>query len=204
MREVRLGFAKMLPAKLVIVCRAIIAGLLNHPSFTNLPISLDVFEAKVNVLAAALVAAMDGGRTALAARDAAVADLIPDLRLILVYCETVAKGDREMLTSANIPLVSKSSGASGDPFIRKIWRGAHPGEIATFVRAGENADSYLFRHGIDGTDPNTWSETKIANVKSAIVIGGLTSGKRYGFQVCCLRRDGSCSAWSNSRTLMCN
>ena len=162
----------------------------------------DAFEAKVNALAAALAEAMDGGKTALAARDAAVADLIPDLRLIVVYCETVAKGDRELLTSANIPLVSKSSGASGDPFIRKIWH-ARSGQIAMFVKAGENADSYVIRNGIEGTDPNTWSETKIANVKSAIVIGGLISGKRYGFQVCSLRRDGSCSAWSGSRTLMC-
>ena len=199
----RLGFSKVPPAELLALCRAIIKGLRNHPSFPNLPVSLDDFEARVNVLSAALVAARDGGKTALAARDAAVADLLPDLRLILVYCETVAKGDREMLTSANIPLVSKSSTASGDPFIRKIWRGAHPGEIAMFVKAGENADSYVMRHGVDGTDPNTWTETKIANVKSAIVIGGLTSGKRYGFQVCSLRRDGSCSAWSDSRTLMC-
>jgi hypothetical protein len=176
MGEVRLGFSKMPPAELLLRCRAMIAGLLNHPSFTNLPISLNAFEAKVNVLADALVDALDGGKIALAARDAALADLLPDLRLILVYCETVAKGDREMLTSAKIPLVSKSSVAAGDPFIRKIWRGAHPGEIAMFVKAGENADSYIIRHGIDGTDPNTWSETRIANVKSAIVIGGLISG----------------------------
>jgi len=203
MAKVRLGFSKMPPAELVILCRAIIARLLNNPSFPNLPISLDDFEAKVNVLAAALVAAEDGGMTALAARDAALADLIPDLRLIVVYCDNAAKGDAEMLTSANIPIVAKSSRPSGDPFIRKIWRGDHPGEIAMFVKAGENADSYVIRHGVDGTDPNAWGEIKIAKVKSRIVIGGLTPGKRYGFQVCSLRHDGSCSAWSDSRTLMC-
>jgi hypothetical protein len=204
MAKVRLGYTKEPPAALVAICRGIIAGLRKSQHFfPNLPVSLDDFEAKVNVLDAALVSALDGAKTAIAARDAAVADLLPDLRLIIVYCDHVAKGDEEMLASANIPTGSGSSKPSGDPYIRKIWRGDHSGEIAMFVKAGEDADSYAIRYGVDGTDPNTWPETRIANVKSAIVIGDLVPGKRYGFQVCCLRRDGSSSPWSDSRTLMC-
>jgi hypothetical protein len=154
-------------------------------------------------LEAASVTALDGAKTAIAARDKAFADLLPDLRLILVYCDTVAKGDDAMLAAANIPTVSGSSKPSGDPFIRKLWLGNLSGEIAMYVKAGEDADSYIVRHGLDGTDPNTWPETRVANVKSAIVIGGLVPGKRYGFQVCCLRRDGSSSPWSDPRTHIC-
>src|SRR5215472_15527193 len=98
MAKVRLGYSKMPPSELVALCRAIIAGLLKSLLFfPNVPVSLEDFEAKVNVLEAASVTALDGAKTAIAARDKAFADLLPDLRLILVYCDNVAKGDDAML-----------------------------------------------------------------------------------------------------------
>jgi len=172
---------------------------------TNSPVDPKVLKTDADNLGAAIVAAQDGGRKAMAQKNKLRAVVIKDLRLIGRYVEETANGDRAIFLSSGLtPTSGTRTPAVGlSPRFRTLDHGALSGQAVMRLKADPEALSYLIRHApVTNGTPGNWTEQIVTGVKTPVTLNGLTPGTLYAFQARAMNKAGY-SDWSDSVTLMC-
>ena len=200
-----MGFNAMSPANLVILANAILKAMTGNANFPTPAVDLTAFATVVSAYAAAVAAALDGGKNAKSARDKQKKIVVKDLRQLAMYVESNCNDDMAIFTTSGFTAKAKPSASApvAVPTIKSLDRGDHPGEIVASLKKSAGARSYNLRYApLTGTTPGPWTTLNIANIKKAISIANLTSGTAYAFQAQALGMLGL-SAWTDSSTIMC-
>jgi hypothetical protein len=201
------GFSKLDPNTLVNTAHHIAKGVGGHPVyFPNPPIDPAALDASANTLSEAVLAAMDGGKTAKAVVKKQRKLIIQDLNLLAVFVQNVSNDDPVIFAASGF--TAKPTGKSAPqpvavPSFRSLDYGANSGQIVVTVKAVSGGKSYFIRYAVmNGTTPGPWTTIPAASIQKAITISGLTPQTVYGFQVQALGVLGY-SDWSTTETIGC-
>jgi hypothetical protein len=203
-----LGLDKMPDGKVTPLLDSSLKGLTaNAAVYANPPVPLAQYQTAISAYEAAVAAAVDGGKTAIAqknkSRDAAVkiytqlahyveANCNDDMPTFLLSGFTVKPATK----SAPLPLAV--------PGLTSLLEGANSGQLKVKIASVLAALSYDLRFGAvppGATAPATWTDQVVTSTK-AFTISGLTPGTVYAFQVRALGRLGY-TDWCDSVTRMC-
>jgi len=201
------GFGKLDPNALANMAHHVAKGISGNPTyFPNPPINPAALDASANTLTEAVIAAMDGGKTAKAVVKKQRKLIIQDLNLLAVFVQNVTNDDPVIFSASGF--TAKPTGKSAPqpvavPLFRSIDYGANSGQIALYVKKVAGAKSYFIRYAVmNGTTPGPWTTVPVATIQKAITIPGLTPTTIYGFQVQALGVLGT-SDWSATETIVC-
>jgi hypothetical protein len=201
------GFGKLDPNTLANTAHHIAKGVGGNPLyFPNSPIDPAALDASGNTLAEAVLAAMDGSKTAKAVVAKQRKLIVQDLNLLAVYVQNVSNDDPVIFAASGF--TAKPTGKSAPqpvavPSFRSLDFGANSGQIVVTVKAVDGGKSYFIRYAVmNGTTPGPWTTIPAASIQKAITISGLTPQTLYGFQVQALGVLGY-SDWSTNETIGC-
>jgi hypothetical protein len=175
--------------------------------FPNPPIDPAALDASGNTLSEAVLAAMDGGKTAKAVVKKQRKLIIQDLNLLAVYVENVSNDDPVIFEVSGLTL--RPTGRSAPqpvavPAFRSLDFGMNSGQIVVAIKSVTGAKSYFIRYAVmNGTTPGPWTTVPAASIKKPTTISGLTPMLMYGFQVQALGVLGY-SDWGTTETIVCN
>ena len=178
----------------------------NPVYFPNPPIDPNALDASGNTLTEAVIAAMDGGKTAKAVVKKQRKLIIQDLNLLAVFVQNVSNDDPVILAKSGF--TPKPTGKSAPqpvavPVFRSIDFGANSGQIVLIVKAVAGARSYFIRYAVmNDTTPGPWTTITAVTIQKPITLSGLTPKTTYGFQVQALGVLGY-SDWSTTETIIC-
>jgi hypothetical protein len=202
-----LGFSGVSDSNLVSRLHAVHDGIVNNPAYPNPPIDIAAFRSAIDAYAAAIAAALDGGRTALTERDKRRAEMIIMLRQLGHYVEVACKGDMStFVTSGFVPASTTRPPAqrTGQPVIASVRQGSNSGQLVVTIKAVPKARHYELRSGAvpaAGGAVN-WTTMLLTATKPATVFNNLTPGGTYTFQVRAYGKLGY-SDWSDTAGRMC-
>jgi hypothetical protein len=201
------GFSKLAPNDLASTAHHIAKGVGGNPVyFPNPPIDPAALDASANTLSEAVIAAMDGGKTAKAVVKKQRKLIIQDLNLLAVFVQNVTNDDPVIFSASGF--TAKPTGKSAPqpvavPSFRSLDYGANSGQIAVYVKKVAGAKSYFIRYAVmNGTTTGPWTTIPAASIQKAITISGLTPQTLYGFQVQALGVLGY-SDWITTETIGC-
>jgi hypothetical protein len=202
------GFFKLDPNALANMAHHIAKGVGGNPvHFPNPPIDPAALDASANTLSEAVLAAMDGGKTAKAVVHKQRKLIIQDLNLLAVFVQNVSNDDPVIFAASGF--TPKQTGKSAPqpvavPSFRTLDFGMNAGQIVVSVKSVAGGKSYFIRYAaMNGTTPGSWTTIPAASIQKAITISGLTPTTMYGFQVQALGVLGY-SDWSTTETIVCN
>ena len=202
------GFGKLDSNTLANTAHKVAQGVGGNPVyFPNPPIDPKALDASGNTLTEAVIAAMDGGKTAKAVVKKQRKLIIQDLNLLAVFVQNVCNDDPVILAKSGF--TPKPTGKSAPqpvaiPPFRSIDFGANSGQIVVQVKSVAGAKSYFIRYAeMNGTTPGPWTTITAVTIQKPITLSGLTPKTTYGFQVRALGVLGY-SDWSTTKTIVCN
>lgn len=165
--------------------RNVIVKLTNHSKFPTLDVSLDEVKAAVDKLDELMLAARDGSRTAIAARNAAeiVADNL--FRILAANVERVAAGDETTILSTGFHVSNQPTAFQKAPLA--VEYGANSGSVKMIAKAIDRSGSYVWQ--ISKTTPDNWSQASITT-QSTYEMDGLEVGCTYYFRVAAVTPEG--------------
>src|SRR5215468_12325772 len=176
----------------------------NSVHFPNPPIDPAALDASGNTLAEAVLAAMDGGKTAKAVVKKQHKLIVQDLNLLAVFVQNVSNDDPVIFAASGF--TAKQTGKSAPqpvavPTFRYLDLGMNSGQIVATVKAVTGAKSYFIRYAVmNGTTPGPWTTIPAVTIQKGITLSGLTPATMYGFQVQALGALGY-SDWSAIETI---
>ena len=201
------GFGKLDANALVNTAQLVAKGIGGNPQyFGNPPVDPEALKASATTLSAAILAAMDGGKSAKTIREKQRKMVIQDLKLLAVYVQNVSNDDPAIFAASGF--TAKPTGKSapqpvGAPTFRSLDFGVNSGQIVVSVKAQAAAKSYFIRYAVmAGATPGAWTTIAAASVQKPVTISGLTPTTIYGFQVQALGALGY-SDWSAITTIIC-
>ena len=201
------GFGKLDPNALANTAHHIAKGVGGNPVyFPNPPIDPAALDASAKTLSEAILAAMDGGRTAKAVVKKQHQLIVQDLKLLAVFVQNVSNDDPVIFAASGF--TAKKIGKSAPqpvavPAFRSLDVGMNSGQIVVSVKSVAGGKSYFIRYALmNGTTPGPWTTIPAASIQKAITISGLTPITMYGFQVQALGVLGY-SDWSTTETIVC-
>ena len=201
------SFGKLDPNALANMAHHIAKGVGGNPVyFPNPPIDPAALDASANTLSEAVLAAMDGGKTAKAVVKKQRKLVDQDLNLLAVFVQNVSNDDPAIFAVSGFTV--KPTGKSAPqpvsvPSFRSMDYGANSGQIAVYIKKVSGAKSYFIRYAVmNGTTPGAWTTIPAASIQKAITLSGLTPATIYGFQVQALGVLGY-SDWSTTETIAC-
>jgi len=202
-----LDFSKKLPEQLLATGEAVWTGLKGNVNFTNPPVELTVFKAKLDAYSVSIGEARDGGKKAITLRNRLGEEVIRMLRALALYVELNCKDDMNIfLTSGLKPQSSTRTPAQplDQPMILKVAQGI-AGQLLVSIKSVGRAKTYELRYGpvgAGGATPASWTMQTVSNAKTAASIHGLIPGTTYAIQVRAYGHHGY-TEWSDSATRMC-
>jgi len=202
------GFSKLAPNALANMAHHVATGIGgNSVHFPNPPVDPAALDASGNTLAEAVLAAMDGGKTAKAVVKKQRKLIVQDLNLLAVFVQNVSNDDPVIFALSGF--TAKPTGKSAPqpvavPSFRSLDFGMNSGQVVAAVKSVAGAKSYFIRYAVmNGTTPGPWTTVPAATIRKPITISGLTPITMYGFQVQALGVLGY-SDWSTIETIVCN
>jgi hypothetical protein len=202
------GFGKFAPNDLANMAHHIAKGVGGNPVyFPNPPIDPASLDASGNTLAEAVLAAMDGGKTAKGVVKKQHKLIVQDLNLLAVFVQNVCNDDPVIFEASGFTL--KPTGKSAPqpvavPSFRSLDFGMNSGQVVAAVKSVAGAKSYFIRYAVmNGTTPGPWTTVPAATIRKAVTVSGLTPITMYGFQVQALGVLGY-SDWSTTETIVVN
>jgi hypothetical protein len=202
------GFGKLDPNALANMAHHIAKGVGGNPVyFPNPPIDPMALDAAANTLSEAILAAMDGGKTAKAVVNKQRKLIIQDLNLLAVFVQNASNDDPVIFAESGF--TAKPTGKSAPqpvavPSFRSLDFGMNSGQIVAAIKSVAGAKSYFIRYAVmNGTTPGPWTTVPAATIRKPITISGLTPITMYGFQVQALGVLGY-SDWSTTETIVVN
>ena len=201
------GFGKLDPNTLANTAHIVAKGVGGHPEyFADPPVEPAALDASATLLSEAVMAAMDGGKTAKIIVKNQRKLVIQDLNLLAVYVQNVSNDDPAIFAVSGFS--AKPHGKSAPqpvavPAFRSLDVGMNSGQIVVSVKSVAGGKSYFIRYALmNGTTPGPWTTIPAASIQKAITISGLTPITMYGFQVQALGVLGY-SDWSTTETIVC-
>jgi hypothetical protein len=186
---------------------AIHDGMLNNPAYPSPPVDMAGFKAAIDAYTAAIAAALDGGKSAITARDKRRIDAAMMFRLLGHYVEGASKNDMNTFVSSGFVAVPKPQRAPAQPVavpsITSVDQG-NTGQLLVAIKAVAKAHSYDLRFAPvpAGGAAIVWTMMAFTAVKSAIPINNLVPGTIYTFEARAFGKLGF-SDWSSSVERMC-
>ena len=183
-----LGVTQMPDGDLLSRLNAVHDGMLNNPAYPNPPVDMAGFKAAIDAYTAAAAAALDGGKSAIVARDQRRRDAIIMLRLLGHYVEAACKNDMKTFLSSGFVAAPSRQPAPPQPVsapsIVRVNQG-NSGQLLVTIQPVARARSYELRYApvpAAGATVN-WTRIVVASTKPATPINNLTPGGNYTFQV---------------------
>ena len=202
------GFGKLTHNDLANTAHHVAKGIRGNPSyFSNAPVDPAALDASATTLSDAVLAAMDGGKTAKAVVKKQRKLIVQDLNLLAVFVQNVSNDDPVIFAASGF--TAKPTGKSAPqpvavPAFRSLDFGMNSGQIVVSVKAVAGGKSYFIRYAVmNGTTPGPWTTVPAATVRKPITVSGLTPITMYGFQVQALGVLGY-SDWSTTETIVVN
>jgi hypothetical protein len=202
-----IGFTKVSAKDVAARATAVLNGVYTaKEDYSTPPVDEPTLKGQIDALSAAIAAALDGGKKAIAAREHLKEVVIKSVRQIGHYVEENCKDDMTTFLKSGLQPHSakRPSAAPLSDWIRKIVPGKLSGQLEVTLVAQQDALSYQLRRapvGPGGT-AGDWIEQPVGNTKPAAVITGLTPGTTYAIQVRAQTNTGY-TDWSQSVTKMC-
>ena len=204
-----LNFRRMAPELVLSTSSHIYTEMYNNPNFTPpqapaLPVDQATLKSANDALAAAIAAALDGGKKAIAQKNAQKEVVVKFLFQLAHYVEANSKEDMTIFLSSGF--TPKSSTKTTTPpvseSIRTIDPGPDSGQVLVSLMKYPDAASYEVRWAPVGAGGivGTWTTQAIGNIKPATAISGLTPATTYVFQARAVKKTGGYSDWSDSVT----
>src|SRR5215467_12751150 len=161
-----LGFKKATAGDVLARGNAVLAGLyIDKDDYTSPPIDEATLKSQLDALSAAISAALDGGRKAIAAREHQKGVVIKSLRQLGHYVEENCKDDMTTFLKSGFQPVSstRTVGTPASEWFRKIVAGKNSGQLEVSLMAHADAISYLLRWAAvsQGGSPGTWTEQPV-------------------------------------------
>jgi hypothetical protein len=184
MKKLNLSFGKYSDANLLVKAQAIYAAMLANTEFPNPQPTMPVFKTAVDSFEAALSAALEGGRTNVATKNARRDELIRLLITLGNYVTLTADGDDVMLTSSGFPIAREREPLPPleNPQIISLEGGSNAGEIKVTIGAIKGARTYVYQYTKDPlNDANEWTGQNSTLTKFSF--SNLESGKKYWCRV---------------------
>jgi hypothetical protein len=182
-------------------------GMNNNPAYPNPPVDMPGFKTAIDAYAAAIAAALDGGKTAITARDKRRADVTIMYHLLGHFVEVACKGDMNTFVTSGFAAAPSPQRQPAQPvsvpLIMAVDQGS-TGQFVVTITPVPKARSYDIRYApvpIAGA-AITWATVSVATTKPAPIIYNLTPGTIYTFQVRAFGKLGF-SDWSPSVERMC-
>jgi hypothetical protein len=202
-----MGFVHMTEADLLFRLNAVHDGVLNNPAYPDPPIDMAGFKAAIDAYTAAIAAALDGGKSAIVAREKCRADAIIMLRILGHYVEVACKNDMVTFVSSGFVAAPTAQRTPPQPVsIPRIVRvdQGNTGQLLVVIQAVDKVRHYELRYAPVPAAGATVNSTTIvlASTRPAIPINNLTPGGTYTFQVRAFGNLGF-SDWSASVERMC-
>jgi hypothetical protein len=201
------GFGKLDPNALAVMAHHVAKGVGGNPVyFPNPPIDPAALDASANTLSEAVLAAMDGGKTAKVVVTKQRKLIVQDLNLLAVFVQNVSNDDPVIFAASGF--TAKPTGKSAPqpvavPAFRSLDFGVNSGQIVASVKAVVGGKSYFIRYAVmNGTTPGAWTTIAAASIQKSITLSSLTPTTTYGFQVQALGVLGY-SDWSPIETIIC-
>jgi len=159
----------------------------NAKVFPKPPIELAEYQATIEAYQAAIPAALDGSKTAVANKNKLLETAIQMYVELAHYVQANCKNDlATFLSSGFVPASStKTPPQPLDQPSIAVEQGPVTGQLKAKIGSVPKAGTYHLRHAAvpsGGGVPPTWTEQYITSTKP-MLIGGLTPGTIYTFQV---------------------
>jgi len=199
-----LGFKKSSAGDVVARANAVFDGVYTaKEDYPAPPIDPATLKTQIDALSAAMTAALDGGKKAIAAREHQKEVVIKSLRRLGHYVEDNCKDDLPIFLKSGFQPITTTRTllqAVSDA-IRKIVPGKNSGHVLVSLVARQDALSYQLRWAPVGPGgiPGNWTEQPVGRTKPAASVTGLTPGTAYAFQVRAVTNSGY-TDWSESVT----
>lgn len=167
---------------------------------------MPTFKAAIDSFAAAVDAALDGGKKAIAERNRQREVVIKMSRRLARHVEIASKDDLIVFLSSGFD-VRPSGRTKTQPlsqFIRWIEAGENSGQMQVVVTAFPDAYSYQVRWSpanTGGAEP-TWTIQSVGKTQPPVTVERLTPGTAYVFQARALT-DAGFTDWSDPVTRIC-
>jgi hypothetical protein len=184
MQRINLGFGRYTDAALLVIAQAILAALTGNTFFPTPTPTLAALQTAVEAYSEALAAAVDGGKTAVAAKNARKQELMDLLVQLGIYVMLTANGDVEMLSSSAFPLTKDRQPLPPleKPEITKMESGINSGELHVSINAVKGARTYVYQYTLD---PLSQGSNWVSNNSTLVKFGfnNLEVGKKYWCRV---------------------
>jgi hypothetical protein len=203
-----LGLRKLTPEVVLSTSTHIFTEIYNAnytpPQAPAPPVDQATLKSANDSLAAAVAAAVDGGKKAIAQKKAQKEVVVKLVTQLAHYAEANCKDDMTIFLSSGF--TARPSARTATPpvseSIKKIEPAPESGRMLITLMKYPGAASYEIRWALLGADgtPGTWTSQPIGSIKSATTISGLKAGATYAFQARAVKKTGEYSDWGDSIT----
>lgn len=198
--RVSLGFARKIDTDLIAFVRNVITLMTGNAQYPTPSPALTVVTTSVNAFETTVHDALDGGKIAIAARNAARVELLSLVRQLAAYVQGNCGADLVNLIGSGFEAVRAPSpvGQLDAPGNVRLLLTNMSGQLALRFDKVVNAANYSYQTATDDVGP--WTDEKLSS-NTRVLIDGLTPGKTYWARV---RANGTAgpSEWSNPATAM--
>ena len=196
------AFDTVTDAKLLVLCGVIVQSMTGNPLYPSPSPSLDTLSAAYQAYSAAVTAAKDHGKAAVARRKQLRGVVVQVLRELALYVQRACGGDRvKLIASGFTPQRQRGAAApvpSAPQFVR-LAQGKLKGQLLARCNPVANALTYEWRYASTAA-PTAWVQPAAVS-KARLLIEGLTAGTTYTVQVRVIGSAGP-SEWSEVASAM--
>jgi hypothetical protein len=202
------GYKKKSPTENLAYANSVYLGMFTDPvDYPAPPIDEATFKGEIDKLSAAITAARDGGKRAIAERNHQEHVVIKMMRQLEHYAETACKDDMPTFLKSGFQAASTVHAAKKpalSKWIRAITPGKISGQLDLVLMADPGATAYELRWAAsaDGT-PGEWATQLVTKTRPAVTITGLTPGTTYTIQVRSFADASGFSDWSDPHIRIC-
>jgi hypothetical protein len=178
-------------------------SLFGNAAFNNPPVDLTLFQTGISNYAAAVVAALDGGKQAVANMNKLREGLVKMVEQLAHYVEANSNDDVATFTSSGFE-IRPTARVAPQPLVQPEITGidqGKTGELLVAVTPVKKARMYEIRYAPVGGGVNPITVT-VPRALQAVPIENLTPGTTYTFQVRAYGTLGF-TDWSNPQQRMC-
>jgi hypothetical protein len=186
--KVKLGFNRVSDSVVLKAGNTACDGLLNNPAYPNTPIALPDFRQALDSFSALIVAAEDGGKKAISAKDKQRAVVIQMYTLLGHYVEAMCHNDLATFNTSGFTVASTTR-TPPQPLAQakfsSIDRGPNSGQTVVKVEAQTGAIAFDVRYALvesNGGTPGSWTTLTLTSPRK-VTISGFTPAGTYQFQV---------------------
>jgi len=194
--KVALGFTRLSDGDLSAYTNNVITCMTGNAAYAKSPVSMADLTKLLGTFDTAIAAALAGGKTLTAAKNAARDALVAALRKIAAYVQIVADGDMALLLASGFSAANASRSQQTKLEIPLILAVENEGTTKLTVRLQSvpRAKSYEVRAVNGATTP---AASVIATQARRIIVGNLTPGTTYNIQARAIGGSEGFSEWSD-------